>query len=662
MLATTIKRAADLLATDPQAAERAARTALGVAPNDPRPALILASALRRRGDAAGALGVLEPLARTYPRAALTHYELGLARLAAGALEGAAAALGRSLDIDPKLAGAWRALGEVRFKLGDRQGAEAAFADHRLALVKDARLRPAAEAIRAGRLETAESLLLQILSGRPADVAALRLLAETLIGLMRYAEAEVILERLLTHGPSDDGVRFSYAVALFHQQKAAQALPHLERLLAAAPEDPAFGNLTAACLELVGRFDEAAALYERLLALYRAHPLLWLNYGHILRIVGRSKAAAEAYRQAAALDPGLGEAYLSLANLFEGALAASDMACIRRGAQTAGLTTKDRANLSFALGRAHEAAKDYEAAFAAYAAGAALRRREAPYDPEAFSAYVEACMSQWSQPFFVAREGYGHKALDPIFIVGLHRSGSTLIEQILASHPAVEGTMELPNLGLIARSLGWREPTARAASPGDWLLKVDAAAAAQLGARYMGETLLHRPLGRRLFTDKMPNNFQLIGLIHLILPRAKIIDVRRHPLGACLSGFKQHFADAQPFTYDLADIGRYYRDYVALMDHVDRVLPGRVHRVIYEDVVDDPEIEVRRLLTYCGLEFDEACLNFHRNDRPVRTVSSEQVRRPIYREGVELWRRYEPWLEPLKIALGPALEHWRGTRG
>ena len=245
---------------------------------------------------------------------------------------------------------------------------------------------------------------------------------------------------------------------------------------------------------------------------------------------------------------------------------------------------------------------------------------------------------------------------PIFIVGLPRSGSTLVEQILASHPEVEGTAELPDIGLIAGDLVKGAPGL--AYP-DVLAGLDAGARAALGERYMEQTRVHRRLGRAHFIDKMPNNFHHIGLIQLILPQARIIDARRHPLGSCFSAFKQHFAQGQGFSYDLADLGGYYRDYAELMEHWGAVLPGRVHRVIYEDLVEDTETEVRRLLDHCGLAFDPACLSFYDNDRAVRTVSSEQVRRPIFRDGLDQWRRYEPWLEPLKTALGPALEGWRG---
>jgi tetratricopeptide (TPR) repeat protein len=578
--------------------------------------------------------------------------------AAGRAPEAVVALRRATQLDRDNAQAWRALGDLLFQEGDSWSAEAAYAQHRRALVREPHLKPAARAICDGQLPEAEQMLRAILVVDPRDAPALHMLAEVLINQAVYLDAERLLAHCLELEPNFDGARFNLAKALFHQQKAAQALPHIERLLAARPDEPAYRNLAAACQEQVGAFDRALALYAASLATHPKQALLWLNYGHILRTVARRVESGAAYRRAIALDPALGEAYLGLANLMA-PFTDGDIGAMRREASKPQLGRRDRAYLNFALGRALEDAGDIAAAFAAFAAGAALRRADSPYDANAFTRYVDKCCALYSAEFFAARREFGAGAADPIFIIGLHRSGSTLIEQILASHSAVEGTLELPDIGFVARGLGWSDANDAASTyPGSTDL-MDAARATTLGEGYIDATRMHRPLGRPFFIDKMPNNFQHLGLMQLILPRAKIIDARRHPLGACLSAFKQHFADAQPFTYDLADLGRYYRNYVALMDHFDAALPGRVHRLIYEDLVEDTEGEVRRLLAYCGLEYEPACLSFYENNRAVRTVSSEQVRRPIFREGVEQWRRYEPWLGSLKDALGPALEGWRG---
>ena len=649
--AAVIARAAALLASDPGQAGHEAERVLAVAPKDPRALLILASARRRLGDSAGAKTLLAPLARAWPNAANTHYELGLALADLGEAERAADALRHAVGLNQDLADAWRALGDLAFKAGDMAGADAAYAEHRVAAVTEPALKAAARALYGGQPAEAETLLRSHLAGRLNDRTATRLLAEAYLRQGRYPDAEVLFGRCLELDPEHDGARFSLADALFRQQKAAEAIPEVERLLAGRPDDPAYLNLLAACLALVGEDAQVIALYDRLLADYPKQPRLWLNYGHTLRAVGRRDEAVAAYRSALALAPALGHAYWSLANLKVGGLTEADEAAMRAALSNAGLEADDRLHLHYALGKALEDRADPAGAFEHYAKGAALRRADAPYDADELTDHVRRAKALYSAEFFSARAGAGSSSAAPIFIVGLPRSGSTLIEQILASHSQVEGTMELPNIGLIARGFAPNYPEAVARLSENELTA--------LGDGYIEATRIHQKLGRAHFIDKMPNNFLHIGLIQLILPHARIIDARRHPLGSGFSAFKQHFAQGQAFSYDLADIGRYYRDYVELMAHFDAVMPGRVYRAIYEDLIEDTEREVRRLLDYCGLPFEASCLAFHENTRAVRTVSSEQVRRPIFRQGLDQWRAYEPWLEPLKAALGPALDGWRG---
>ena len=648
-IAAALEEAAALLARSPAMAEQRAAAILRSAPHDPRPALILASARRRRGDHAAALVLLEPLAQTHPRAARTQYELGLARDGMGDRAGGLAALRQAVSLNRELPEAWRALGDALFRAGDVQGADAAFAEHRRACLSDPRLKAAADALSADAPEAAETLLRAHLGIKPDNLSALQMLGEALGRLGRHTEAEGVLERALALDPGFDGARFTYAEILFQQQKAADALPHLHRLMARDGADPAYRNLLAACLSLVGDLDEVDRLYRELLVEYPNQPRIWLNHGHALRTVGRFEAAVAAYRRCIALSPGLGDAYWSLANLKLASFSDQEVQAIEAQLTRRDLPKADRLHLHYALGKALEDRADFARSFEHYAAGAALRRRQIHYSAEATTAERRQACAALTPAFFAARMGAGAEARDPIFVVGLPRSGSTLVEQILASHPAVEGTMELPDIGLIARSLG----------DGEALERLGPADLERLGEQYLKTTQVHRKLGKPFFIDKMPNNFRHVGLIHLMLPRATIIDVRRHPLGAGFSVFKQHFAQGQSFSYDLAEIGRYYRDYVALMDHVDRVLPGRVHRVIYEDMVEDTETQVRRLLEHCGLPFDARCLSFYDNDRAVKTVSSEQVRRPIFRQGLDQWTHYKPWLGPLKAALGPALQDWRG---
>ena len=648
-LAGAIEQASALLAEDPSGAARRAEAILRIAPADPRAALILASARRRLGDAPGARALLEPLAKAYPGAALTAYELGLTLAAMGETEPAIASLRRAVSLKPDLADAWRALGDQLFAHGDAAGAEAAFAQHLRASVSDPALKGAAEHLFHGRLDAAEKSLGAHLSAHPDDVVALHMLAEARLRRGRDGEAEVLLARAVEIDPSFDGARFDYANVLFRRQKGAEAMAQLEPLLRGQPDNAAYRNLMAACQALTGEHERAVAGYRTLLTTFEGQPKIWLNLGHAQRTVGRPVEAAAAYKRAIELAPGLGEAYWSLANLKVASFTPDEEGAMSGQLERNDLPRDDRLHLHFALGKALEDRGQAQDAFAHYAAGARLRREDETYDAEAVTAFSRRSMRLFTKRFFADRAEAGSASDAPIFIVGLPRSGSTLVEQILASHSAVEGTMELPDIGYLTGALkGYPQS----------LTALDPAALAALGDAYIERTAIHRKLGRPHFIDKMPNNFHHIGFIHLVLPRARIIDVRRHPMGACFSAYKQLFARGQAFSYDLADLGRYYRDYVALMAHFDQVLPGRVHRVLYEDLVEDTEGVVRRLLEHCRLPFEAACLEFHKNDRPVRTVSSEQVRQPIYRQGLDQWRSYGAKLGPLKAALGPALDTWR----
>jgi tetratricopeptide (TPR) repeat protein len=662
--AGSLQQASDLLSTDPEEARRYAEELRRGAPDDPRVILILASAQRRLGNPQMARTLLQPLAARFPQAALTHYELGLVRAELGDTQGAIQALQQALAVNPALSDAWRALGEVRFRAGEEEGALQAFARHERALVREPHLAAAADAMLAGQHAQAESRLRLRLQQVPEDFAALRLLAFAVRRQQRDAEAEALFVLYLQQRPQDDGARFVYAEVLFRRTKGAPALEQLRPLLLRRPELAAYRNLQAAALAQIGESETALQLYEGLLAEYARQPRIWLNYGHALRTVGRIDEAAQAYRRAIALRPALGEAWWSLANLKTRAFTPEDelamQAALPGAAQQgadplsalSGEHAEDTIHLHFALGKALEDQGSYAEAFRHYRQGAAARRRQIEYDAAAVEQRVQRYREFFTATLF-AQAAAGSDSDAPIFIVGLPRSGSTLVEQILASHPQVEGTLELPDIGYLVEELS---------RPGDsWPQLLADCSASQLqglAESYLHSTQVHRRLGRTRFTDKMPNNFAHVGFISLILPRAHIIDVRRHPLAAGFAAFKQHFAQGHTFSYDLAEAGHYYRRYAELMAHWDAVLPGRVHRVIYEDLVDDTEAEIRRLLTYCGLAFEPACLQFHENRRPVRTVSSEQVRQPLYRHAVDRWRHFEPWLGPLKESLGPVLTAWR----
>ncbi|HQY55914.1 MAG TPA: sulfotransferase, partial [Dokdonella sp.] len=532
---------------------------------------------------------------------------------------------------------------------------AAYANHVRYSTRDPHMLRAGTALCENRLVEAEALLRERLQQAPTDVAAIRMLAEVAIRLGRNEDAERLLSRCLQLAPGFHAARQNYALVLHRANKPAQALAEIDALLAIEPGNAGYRNLQAVVLCRVGDYAAAIDLYAAILDEYPAHPRIWMSYGHALKTAGHQQRAIDAYRRSLQLDPGCGEVWWSLANLKTFRFPAEDLRAMRAELAKPGLADKDRQHLEFAIGKALEDESDYAASFTHYLRGNTLRRQALHYDANDTSARVSRIRRSYTSEFFAARKGCGSPARDPIFVVGLPRAGSTLIEQILASHSAIEGTMELPEITSITRDLRSQGDASQAMPYHDVVLGLDADALRELGERYLEHTRIQRKTAAPLFIDKMPNNFLHLGLIHLMLPNARIIDARRHPLACCFSAFKQHFARGQSFTYGLEDIGRYYHDYVALMAHFDAVLPGRVHRVIYERMIEDTEGEVRRLLDYCGLPFEEGCLRFFENERPVRTASSEQVRKPIYREGVDHWRHYEPWLGPLKDALGEVLE-------
>jgi Tfp pilus assembly protein PilF len=504
---------------------------------------------------------------------------------------------------------------------------------------------AALALHDNRLSDAEPLLKRHLKADPFDVRAMRMLAELAGRIGRYKDAENLLRRAIELSPDFTAARANLAIVLYRQNRAAEAIAELDRVLEEDPDNPGHANLKAAALGRIGGFDEAIELYQQVLKEAPRHAKVWMSFGHMLKTVGRQAEGVAAYRQAIALTPELGEAWWSLANLKTVKFDAADIAAMEAELARDDIGDEDRFHLDFALGKAFEDQREAAQAFAHYDAGNALRRTKISYDADETQALVDRSIALFTPDFFAARAGAGSNAPDPIFILGMPRAGSTLVEQILSSHSQVEGTSELPDIPLLARQTGAD------------LATLSAAQLRALGGEYLERTRIQRRTDRPLFIDKLPNNWAHLPFIHLILPNAKIIDARRHPLGCCFSNYKQHFARGQAFSYALDDLGRYYRDYVRLLAHVDTVLPGRVHRVLYEAMVDDTETEVRALLAACGLDFEPACLAFHETARAVRTASSEQVRQPIFRDGTEAWKPFEPWLAPLKIALGPVLDYY-----
>jgi tetratricopeptide (TPR) repeat protein len=647
-VAQALAHASKLLGPKPSLAAEQARAILQAVLGHPEAEFILGCALRRLGDNPGARDVLARLARAQPGSAHTQYELALTLAALGEAAGAVAALRRCTALAPGFSDAWRGLGDMLTLAGDAAGADAAYARHIRAAVNDPELIQAADALCQGQVGVAERMLKSRLKRHPTDVAALRMLGEVATRLGRNVDAENLLRQCLDLAPSFVAPRHNLAVVLYRQGKSRDAIPLLEQLLAGSPRDPNYRSLLAACLGATGEFDRAIEIYGAVIRELPGQPKIWMSYGHALRAAGRRDDSVTAYHRSIALAPTLGEAYWSLANLKTVPFTPAQADAMRQALARPDLDDDDRLHMHYALGRALEVDGDYAESFSHYAAGARIRRGQVRYSADDTHDAVQRAKTLFDAGFFTRHEGYGCDDAAPVFVVGLPRSGSTLIEQILSSHSAVEGTMELPDLAIMAREIGGG--TGPGGNYPECLDALAPDAVAALGRGYIERTRHQRKLGRAHFIDKMPNNWIHIGLIRLILPRAKIIDARRQPMAACFSTFKQHFARGQNFSYDLTDLGRYYRDYLELMAHFDDVAPGAVHRVLYEDMVEHTEREIRRLLDYCGLPFEAACLNFHDTKRAVRTASSEQVRQPIFREGLAQWRNYEPWLGELRQAL------------
>jgi predicted Zn-dependent protease len=659
-LEEAMSHAVSLLKDDPALAEEQAIAILEAVPGHPPAELLQVQARRLVGDAAGALPLALALASRQARWAAAQVEAGLVLGQLGRGDEAIAALRRAVALKPDHPEAWRLLADHLMAGGETQEADSAYARHIKASTRDPRLLDAASAMLVNDIPKAEALLRAHLREKPTDVPAIRMFAEVAVRVGRPAEAQKLLERCLELAPGFEAARHNYAVLLHRQNQSAAALIETERLLARSPRNPGYRNLLAVILGRVGEYARSSALYKELLEEYPSNAKVWMSYGHVLKTEGRTEDCIRAYRETIAREPSLGEAWWSLANMKTFRFTDADMAAMRAQLASTELSETDRLHFDFAMGKALEDAGEWEGSFRHYASGNAIHHATVDYDPALNAGRIERFRRDFTPGFFAERAGQGCDSPAPIFVVGMPRSGSTLVEQILSSHSQVEGTTELPEIISMARMLRERSDGDETEGYNRVLAAMEPAELRALGEEYLDRCRIHRKTEASFFIDKMPNNFLHTGLIHLMLPLAKIIDTRRHPMACCFSNFKQHYARGQNFSYSLEDMGHYYRDYVRLMAHFDAVLPGRVHRVIYEEMVADTEAEVRRLLGYCGLPFEEGCLRFFENDRPVRTASSEQVRRPIYSDAVDQWRHYAPWLGPLEQALGPALEHYPDT--
>jgi tetratricopeptide (TPR) repeat protein len=517
-------------------------------------------------------------------------------------------------------------------------------------LRRSRLQRIAADLRGNRLETAEAELRRDLAEFPDDVDAINLMAQVLTHRGRRREAVLLLARCVELEPEFSAARFNYATVLFQLNRFMTALHELDRLLNSDPSNPLFRQLKANVLEAFGENGPSLAICEELATENPSRADSWVRYGHALRAVGNHDKAVESYRRAIACQPSFGRAYWSLANMKTVRFGDGDIEAMRKELARTDISQDDRIPLQFSLGKAYEDRRAYERSWEQYAKANAAMRLRIDYDPDSLSTRVATNKALFAPEFFRSLKEIGCKAPDPIFILGQPRSGSTLVEQILSSHSSIDGTAELPYIPALAGRLKEIEFAAYGIDYPSVLEKLPPATLTAFGEEYMEDARAHRKLGRPFFIDKTPPNYFHVGMIHVILPNAKIIDVRRHPAACCLSMFKQYFSKT---NLRLAELGRRYRDYVELMAHFDRVLPGKIHRVIYEDMVADPEAEVRRLLDYLGLPFEEKCLRFYETKRTVLTPSSEQVRRPITGEAVDYWRVFEPWLGPLINALGSA---------
>lgn len=613
---------------------------------------MLAVAQRYTRQYDSALQTLQALLAKDPGYARAYQEQGHTYLAVNEPGPARDAYARAVELNPALQASWRVLAGLYDRAGLRR--EGARARQRLAFLESlpAELVSGYSLLYQNKLRKAERLCRDFLQRNKHHVEAMRLLAMIGVRMQIYDDAEFLLESCVELYPDHIPARVDYLNLLLRLQRFDKAHEQAQILMETNPNDPGYQVNMAAALVGLGKSEEGIALYRQVLKKDSDNARRHLLLGHALKVTGAIDQAIEAYRSAYRMRPQFGDAYWSLANTKTYEFTDSELAQIVEQEQSADIPEQDRIHLCFAAGKAYEDRQEYKTSFSYYERGNALKQQQVRYSDAKFQSRVDAQMEVCTADLFGERQAVGYDAPDPIFIVGLPRSGSTLLEQILASHSMVDGTMELHDILSLAQRLRGRK-SKRAPRYPTILRDLDDDQFRRFGERYIQNTRAYRA-GAPFFIDKMPNNFLHIGLIRLILPNAKIIDARRHPMACCFSGFKQLFGEGQEFTYGLYEIGRYYEAYVRLMDHWDRVLPGFVLRVMHEDVVDDLEGQVRRMLDFCSLPFEESCVRFHETQRNIRTPSSEQVKQPIYRSALEHWRNYEEHLQPLRDALGPEI--------
>lgn len=607
-----------------------------------------AVARRYQKDFPGALASIQDLLRLRPDYGRAYQEQGYAFLSLNRVDEAVAAFAAAVECNPGLIASWRSLVNLHSREGRQQRAKFAKVqlDYLAALPRE--LLGVIDLVHEGKLLKAEQLCRQYLLDNKHHIEAMRLLADIGVRLRVYDDAEFLLESCVELAPKNLRARGDYVKVLNRKGKFQKAYEQACILDELQPENPAWKLGMASALMGLGRLKEAIALYETNLQRTENKPGIHVMLGHAYKAQGDFKKAIRSYRKACSAKPDYGDAYWSLANTKTYAFTDEELEAMRVQESSGDISADDRIHLCFAIGKAYEDRAEYGLSFDYYERGNGLKTERSGYEPDNTSNLIQQQIDTCTRELFESRGQLGYPAPDPIFIVGLPRAGSTLLEQILASHSMVDGTMELHEILGLAQRLRGRHAAGSPDYPRN-LWELDDSYFARFGEKFIEDTRAYRGKAP-FFIDKMPNNFMHIGLIRLILPNAKVIDARRHPMSCGFSVFKQLFGEGHDFSYALDAIGRYYSDYVRLMDHWDDVLPGFVLRVMHEDVVDDLETEVRRILEFCGLPFETACLDFHKTERSIKTPSSEQVRQPIYRSGLEFWRNYEQWLNPLHEAL------------
>lgn len=603
-----------------------------------------------------AKSTLRDLYKIYPDLGRGLQEEGHLARDQGLFDAALNAYQKACKSNPALVASWKAQANILSRKGRHQEAQQAMSQaNRLAALPQ-ELVTVTHYIHENKLLKAEELCRYFIQKNPHHIEAMRLLADIGARFGVFHEADFLLESAIEFDPNNIQLRLDYIQILRKRQRFEHALEQAKSLYKRDENNPLFQSHLAIESMQTGDHERAFDLFERVLEKVPGDPATLTSRGHAFKTFGKHDEAVESYRDAYRSKPEHGDAYFGLANLKTYKFTDAEIDQMLSVSERQDISFNDRIHLCFSLGKAYEDRKEFQASFEQYERGNDLKTIQSRYSSQDMTRELEAQAEVCTADLFEKQGGKGHDAPDPIFIVGLPRAGSTLLEQIIASHSQVDGTLELPNILALSFRLRGRE---RAKVDGRYpciLHELPEEKLKEFGQQFIEDTRIHRQ-GAPFFIDKMPNNFRHIGLINLILPNAKIIDARRHPMACCFSGFKQHFAEGQEFTYGLENVGTYYRDYVTLMDHWDDVMPGKILRVQYEDVVADTETQVRRILEYLGLPFEEACLEFHKTKRSVRTASSEQVRQPIFKSGLEQWKNFDPWLDPLKDALGPVLERY-----